>query len=678
MGRFLILRFFIVAATASGLPEPAILHADTDAKKASVREQWEEATGERKRQPDRRVTYSERAGEPLQLHIFEPDKPMGTALLWFHGGGWQAGNPTQLYPQCRYFSDLGYTAISAEYRLATEGRTLQDSLRDAREALKWLTANAEEWGLSPERIVVAGESAGGHLAAMAALPRESGQKTTSPAALVLVNPVLDLTSIAWAMQKPGVDGETTTAKLLSPLFKAHRHAPPTLILHGGRDKIVPAGHAKAYAEKLQTKGVPVKLRIWPDQQHAFFLDLPGTQADREAIGKSLLEIEAFLRLRGLAREDRNFEPLHLFNGPDGWRSFAELIELEGLLYGSTYKGGDDDAGTIFRYNPDTLSHTRLHSFRHFDGREPFNGFAVDGETLYGVAKFGGQESNGGTLYSLKTDGTGFRVLHEFTSSSEKGFYPHAGPILYKGDLYGTTYHGSKRNDGGVIYRYHLPKGPYEVLHGFLPETGRYPTCQLLPHGDWLYGTASDLFRHEEEKYGTLFRFHPKTGTFEVLHRFQGGKKGAHPYDRLAHFGGNFLYGTTLGEIFNPADKGTLFRYNLETEEHEVLHSFQQSPGTGSKPNGHLVEGPQGQFLYGFSHGSNAEGGDKGTLFRIRKSGDAFTVLHRFSDGLNGNVPTRSPVFIDGNLYGTCVYGGLTTDEDPASGGGMIFRYTLPE
>lgn len=615
---------------------------------------------------------------PLQLHIFEPDRPSGTALLWFHGGGWQAGEPAQLYPPCRFFAGLGYTTISAEYRLATKGRTLQDSVEDARAALAWLQKNAAELGIDPERIVVAGESAGGHLAAMAALPGEGAGKAPSLAARILVNPVLNLAPLDWAMGKPGVNGDSETARNLSPLSRIHAQTAPVLLLHGGRDKIVPADQARAYTEALQAAGVPAKLRVWPNRGHAFFLDLPGKRPDREAIAKSYREIEAFLRSTGLSPEAGSFQPLYLFNRADGWRSFAELVVVGDRLYGSTFKGGDADAGTVFSYDPATLAFKRLHSFRGFDGREPFTGFAVDGDTLYGVAKFGGGDSGGGTLYAIEADGSGFRILHEFKGRSTEGFYPHAGPILHDGFLYGTTYHGGERGDGGVIYRYKLPDGPYEVMHGFLPETGRHPTCQLLPLDGWLYGMASDLFRHEEDNHGTLFRFHPESREYEVLHRFGGGSEGGHPYDRLAYFGGDHLYGTTLGEIFNPADKGTVFRYHLKTGEHEVLHAFNDQPGTGSKTNGGLVEGPEGTFLYGFAHGSNAEGGDEGTLFRLRKNGQDFEVLHRFSGGLAGNTPMRSPVVMNGYIYGTCVHGGLTTDKNPATGGGMVFRYALPE
>ncbi|NBD38211.1 MAG: alpha/beta hydrolase fold domain-containing protein [Verrucomicrobia bacterium] len=624
------------------------------------------------------MTYAEREGEPLQLHIFEPDRPSGTALLWFHGGGWQAGEPEQLYPQCRYLAGLGFTAISAEYRLATEGRTLQDSVQDARAALAWLAANAAAIAIDPARIVVGGESAGGHLAAMAALSGTGTEKAPAAAAQILVNPVLDLTSLDWAMRKPGVNGDRKTAKILSPLHRIDAQSAPVLLLHGGRDEIVQAEQAKAYAEALQAAGVPAKLRVWPDRGHAFFLDLPGKRPDREAMGKSYLEIEAFLRSTGLSPESSKFQPLHLFDGADGWRSFSELVVVGDRLLGSTFKGGDADAGTVFSYDPALLSHIRLHSFRRFDGREPFTGFAVDGDTLYGVAKFGGRQSVGGTLYAINSDGTGFRVLHEFTAPSTEGFYPHAAPILHENFLYGTTYHGGEKRDGGVLYRYSLPDGPFEALHGFTPETGRHPTGQLTVVDGWLYGTTSDLFRHEEGQYGTLFRFHPGKRTFEVLHRFEGGDEGAHPYDHLSHFGDEYLYGTTYGEIFNPTDKGTVFRYHLETGEHEVLHAFDAHPGTGSKPNGGLVEGSEGAFLYGFAHGSNAEGGDEGTLFRLRKNGRDFEVLHRFTGGLAGNTPMRSPVVMNGYLYGTCVHGGLTTEKNPASGGGMIFRYALTE
>jgi len=107
----------------------------------------------------------------------------------------------------------------------------------------------------------------------------------------------------------------------------------------------------------------------------------------------------------------------------------------------------------------------------------------------------------------------------------------------------------------------------------------------------------------------------------------------------------------------------------------ILHDFGTSPGTGSKPNGSLISIDSSGFLYGVSHGSNGEGGEIGTLFRLKTDGSDFSLLHRFDSVLGGNTPMRSLVYHQAAFYGISVFGGLTTDmSNPETGGGFIFRY----
>jgi hypothetical protein len=227
----------------------------------------------------------------------------------------------------------------------------------------------------------------------------------------------------------------------------------------------------------------------------------------------------------------------------------------------------------------------------------------------------------------------------------------------------------------VVYKFPLPEGPIEVLHDFDPATGRHPTGQLLPLGDWLYGTASDLFEHDKGYYGTLYRIHKTTGLFELLHAFDDITEGSHPYDELYYDGSDRLIGTTFGQAFNPDSKGTIFSYSIANDTLTILHDFGKEPGTGSKPNGGLIKVDASGFIYGSTHGSNAVGGEKGTLFRIREEGSDFTLLHRFGEGLSGNTPMRNLTSLNGNLFGVTAFGGLTTNSgNPETGPGMIFKY----
>lgn len=636
--------------------------------------------------PDWTVTYKTFGAQELSLYGFQPDpsaKPRRAAIIWIHGGGWQGGNPTQLFPHCAYFAKLGFLSISVQYRLALGGNTLFDCVEDARDAYYWVWQNADELGIDRERIIVGGESAGGHLAASIGYiddPRTSGipEAAPAPAATLLVNPITDLTTISWAMTKPGIAGDTTLAESISPLYHVDANDPPALLLHGDADTVVLPGQSTDFADALHQLGKPAQLRLWEGKTHAFFLYLPEFNLeDKPIIHWSLLEIEAFLQARKLNRYPEihgHFSPVHLFAGNDGFRSFSELIEAGGQLYGSTYKGGPDDAGTVFRFDPATLAFTTLHAFDGIDGREVFNGLATDGTALYGVAKFGGFDDRG-TLFKMDLDGGNFQVLHEFSLAAGTGWAPHSAPVLIDDALYGTTYHGGSSGYGGAIYKFPLPAGPIELIHSFTTETGRHPTGQLLLAGDWLYGTASDFFEHGSGNYGSLYRIHRTDHTFELLHRFNGTSESGHPYDDLYWNGNDKFFGTVFGQVFEASGKGAIFAYTLSTGNLEIIHDFAANPGTGSKPNGALVSIDASGTLYGVAHGSNGAGGDTGTLFSIREDGSDFTVFHLFTSGLSGNTPMRSLIHHRGAFYGISVFGGLTTDTtDPETGPGFIFRY----
>lgn len=106
--------------------------------------------------------------------------------------------------------------------------------------------------------------------------------------------------------------------------------------------------------------------------------------------------------------------IHHFNGAEGASTYATLTEgTDGNLYGTTYEGGMNDAGTVFKVGKDGTGFTVLHHFNGTDGLNPWGGVMEGSDgTLYGTTELGGAQDFG-TLFKINTDGSGFEVLREF-------------------------------------------------------------------------------------------------------------------------------------------------------------------------------------------------------------------------------------------------------------------------
>jgi uncharacterized repeat protein (TIGR03803 family) len=338
--------------------------------------------------------------------------------------------------------------------------------------------------------------------------------------------------------------------------------------------------------------------------------------------------------------------------PGGAR--AGLVQaLDGNFYGTTYGGGTNGLGTVFRVSP-TGAFSNLWSFTASQGvTRPYAGTLVQASdgNLYGLTTGGGY----GTIYRITTNGA-VTLLHAFRGQAADGASPYSGLIQANdGNLYGATAAGGVTGCGTIFSI--SPTGDYRTVWSFsCGFDGRTPYSPLFQGSDGaLYGTTRD------GGVGTLFRMNAD-GNLTTIWEFKGGAAGALPFAGVVQDEAGNLYGTTVsGGI---ANNGTIFKFSRD-QKFSILHSF--SSGDGAHPYAGLTRASDGNF-----YGTTYEGGlgGFGTIFRITPSGN-FTNLWSFVNGLNGYGPYSGIVQgEDGSLYGTTLSGG-------AKGFGTVFRFSVP-
>jgi uncharacterized repeat protein (TIGR03803 family) len=191
-----------------------------------------------------------------------------------------------------------------------------------------------------------------------------------------------------------------------------------------------------------------------------------------------------------------FTNLYIFTGgSDGGNPFAGLILSGNILYGTAEYDGSSGRGTVFAINTNGMGFTNLYSFTaapypnftNSDGGNPFGGLILSGNTLYGTAAYAGSLAYG-TVFKVNTDGTGFTNLYSFTGGND-GATPEAGLILSGNTLYGTARLGGSYN-GGTVFAINTDGTGFTNVYSFTGGSdGATPLAKLILSGNTLYGTT---------------------------------------------------------------------------------------------------------------------------------------------------------------------------------------------
>jgi uncharacterized repeat protein (TIGR03803 family) len=292
--------------------------------------------------------------------------------------------------------------------------------------------------------------------------------------------------------------------------------------------------------------------------------------------------------------------LYSFKGGDSGSTPHGVLAAYGAFYGTTEYGGTKSFGTVFKFDPSTGKFKMIYRFKGgTDGYRPLSGLIAANGVLYGTTARGGsddcRQSNGagcGTVFEVSTSGKE-RVLYRFRGNQD-GERPRSDLLLHDGELFGTTAFGGGGgycDDGcGTVYALST-SGKERVVHAFNGgsgghEDGAHPEAALVAFKGLLYGTTlngggSDLCR---DGCGTVFEL-STTGKERILCKFDQGSDGAFLRAPLLVEGGTF-YGTASG---GGSDKnGDVFELDLAGKLRE-LYAFKGAPD-GDLPVAPLVSG----------------------------------------------------------------------------------------
>lgn len=246
-------------------------------------------------EPERDIVYAKIDDLPLKLDLYRPEKQTQPLILWVHGGAWRAGSKKEM--PLGELLPAGYAIASVDYRLSPVAK-FPAQVHDLKAAIRFLRARQMELKIDSRQIVIAGSSAGGHLAALvgvtngvAELEGKVGEDLaadSSVQAIVSFYGMSNLTTIlsqstpfGLQMRVPALelllggqpDQRPELARLASPVFHIDRHDPPLLLLHGDQDPQAPINQAHELEGRYQGEKLRCQFVVLHGSKHggpAFF------------------------------------------------------------------------------------------------------------------------------------------------------------------------------------------------------------------------------------------------------------------------------------------------------------------------------------------------------------------------------------------------------------------------
>ena len=357
-------------------------------------------------------------------------------------------------------------------------------------------------------------------------------------------------------------------------------------------------------------------------------------------------------------------------GANPWATLTS--DGAGNLWGTTQKGGAASLGTIFKVNVATNAVTTMVEFADLaptKGSLPCGRLIGDGAGSFWGTTYSGGANNYGTIFKINAATGALTTLVEFTSNDvvNRGAFPYAGLTSDGlGNLWGTTNLGGA-NNYGTVFKINAATGVLTTVIEFARNVGTVnrgsqPTADLVNDGaGYLWGTTSNGTGSGFNDFGTIFKVKADTGVLTTVLSFTYGtglNKGAYPTAALLSDGAGSFWSTTP---FGGSGRGTVFKVNASTGVLTTLVTFlsNATSNKGSAPYCNTVIDASGTLW-----GTTISGGANtfGTIFKINTSNGTLTTPVEFSgNGANnkGWYPCAGLISDEAGKYWGTTQGGGT-------------------
>jgi acetyl esterase len=217
----------------------------------------------------------------LKIDIFYTtqsfERENNTAIVFFHGGGWAYGTPSEFFTTCERYAKMGIVTFSVDYRLSIENGITPhksispiESLMDAKSAIRWVRGNDKKLHIDRNKIVAAGQSAGGHLALSTAMiddynePSDDVSISSCPNAILLFSAAVNAVE-AWCDRL--LANRRNKIWSISPAHNIRAGLPPMIEFHGTDDEMVPKWTVQFFESAMKKEGNYFELHMYEGRKH---------------------------------------------------------------------------------------------------------------------------------------------------------------------------------------------------------------------------------------------------------------------------------------------------------------------------------------------------------------------------------------------------------------------------